>query len=201
MNKAFSTYALQSITSSYPHTPLEEYRHLRQDNQLEALERQAKTESIATSSTSNDTASAIKVTEIIDKDDPRASSIEMKSVIKEEVRDLLQRGTFKVMLKEELPDGANALTARFVSAIKSNADGQVKYKARYFIGGHRDKLKHYMVHRAQTLQASSSRLLLALAAAHDFEVWTLDVNLNSLQSTKLLEGCVFVKNPAPEFEL
>ena len=63
------------------------------------------------------------------------------------------RGTFKVILREELPDGANALTARFVLAIKSNADGQVKYKARYVIGGHRDRLKQYLVHGAQALQA------------------------------------------------
>ena len=81
------------------------------------------------------------------------------------------------MLKEELPDGANALTARFVLAIKSKADDRIKYKARYVIGGHRDKLKHFMVHGAQTMQASSSRLLLAIAAAHNFEVWTSDVQL------------------------
>ena len=201
LNRAFSTYASKSSTSSYPHTPLEEYRQLHQDNQVEALERRAKTKSIATSSTPNNTASAIQVTEIIDKDDPRASSIEMKNAIKEEVGDLLRRGTFKVILKEELPDGANALTARFVLAIKSNADRQVKYKDRYIIGGHRDNLKHYMVHGAQTLRASSSRLLLALAAAHDFEVWTSDVKLAYLQSTKPIERRVFVKNPAPEFEL
>ena len=73
-------------------------------------------------------------------------------------------------MKEELPNGANALTARFVLAIKSNTDGQVKYKARYVIGGHRDELKQYLVHGAQTLQASSARLLLALAAIHGFDV-------------------------------
>ena len=60
-------------------------------------------------------------------------------------------------------------------AIKPNADGQVKYKERYVTGSHRGKLKHYMAHGAQTLQASSSRLLLALAAAHGFDVWTSDV--------------------------
>ena len=87
-----------------------------------------------------------------------------------EVRDLLQRGAFRVMLKEELPGGSNALTARFVLAIKSNADGAIKYKARYASGGHRDKLKHFMVHGAQTLQASSSWLLLALASTHSFPV-------------------------------
>ena len=120
---------------------------------------------------------SIQVTEIVDKDDPRSMCTEMHQAKMKEVRDLLQRGAFRVMLKEELPGGSNALTARFVLAIKSNADGAIKYIARYDIGGHRDKLKHFIVHGAQTLQASSSRLLLALALMHFFPVWTSDVKL------------------------
>ena len=105
------------------------------------------------------------------------------------------------MKREDLRDGANSLTARFVLAIKSTADGRYKYKARYVIGGHRDKLKHYMVHGAQTLQASSARLLLALASSFNFELWTSDIKLAYLQSTKPLKRKVFIHNPAPEFEL
>lgn len=67
----------------------------------------------------------------------------MKDAVSNEVGDLDRRGTFKVIPKEEFLDGANALTAQFVLAIKSNADGQVKYKARYIIGGHRDVLKQF----------------------------------------------------------
>ena len=110
------------------------------------------------------------MTEVIDKDESRAMSSEMREAKMKEVKDLLQRGTFRVMLKEELLDGANPLTKRFVRAIKSNADGVIKYKARYVIGGHRDKLKHSMADGAQTLQASSSRLLFALASMHSFPV-------------------------------
>ncbi len=72
----------------------------------------------------------------------------MRAAIDREVCDLFRRGTFKVILKEELPDRANALTARFFLAIKSNPHGKIKHKARYVIGGHRDRLKHYIVHGA-----------------------------------------------------
>lgn len=63
------------------------------------------------------------MTEIISKNEERATAPEMIAAIKQEVNDLLRRGTFKVILREELPDGANAITARFVLAIKSTADG------------------------------------------------------------------------------
>ena len=58
-----------------------------------------------------------------------------------------------------------------------------------------------MVHGAQTLQTSSARLTLRLAAAYDFEVRASDIKLPYLQSTKRLERRVFINNPAPEFEL
>ena len=94
---------------------------------------------------------SINITETINKDDPRVNSPQMRQAVLDEVKDLLRRGTFKVILKGELPDGANALTARFVLAIKSSTDGKVKYKARYVIGAHRDILKYFMVHGAQTV--------------------------------------------------
>ena len=103
------------------------------------------------------------ITEVIEESDPRARSPEMQATKLQEVRDLLNRGTFKDILKEKLPEGANALTARFVLAIKSKIDGHIKFKARYVVGGHRDKLKQFMVHGAQTLQAPSARLIVALA--------------------------------------
>ncbi len=68
-----------------------------------------------------------------------------------EVQDLMSRGTFKVVDRSELPENPNALTPRFVLAMKSNEDDQLRFKARYVIGGHRDKLKHYMIDGAQTL--------------------------------------------------
>ena len=144
---------------------------------------------------------ATRMTEVIDKNHLRASSIEMRNAINYELQDLLRRRTFKFILKEELLDGANALTARFVLAIKSKAGEQVKYKARYAIGGHRDFMKHYILHGAQTLQPSSARLLLALATMYVFAVRSSDVKLAYLQSTEPFLRRIFIKNPAPEFVL
>ena len=125
----------------------------------------------------------------------------MKAAIIQEVQGFLPRGTFKVILREEIPDGANALTARFVLAIKSNADGKIKFKAGYVIDDHPDKLKRYLAHGAQTIQFSCTRLVIALVSGQNFAIWSSDVKLAYLQSSEPLSRCVLIKTPAPEFEL
>lgn len=80
-----------------------------------------------------------------------------------EINFLLERGAFSVILREDvLPDG-NVLRGRFVLAIKSNSDENIKLKSRYVIGGHKDKIKHYIVHSAENLHPQSIRLLFVLA--------------------------------------
>lgn len=106
-----------------------------------------------------------------------------------------------MILLEELADGANALTVLFVLAIKPTTDGQIKYKARYVVRGHRGILKHYMVHGAQTLQASSGCFPIAIASIFGFKLWSSDVKLAYLPSTEPLCRRVFIKKPAPELEL
>ena len=69
------------------------------------------------------------------------------------------------------------------------------------MGGHREQMKHYLVYGAQSLQPSSIRLLLAMAAMHCFDVWSTDVKLGYLQSSEPVARRFFVNNPAPEFEL
>ena len=105
-------------------------------------------------STETDTGPAttgVHLTEIIPLGDPRAYSAEMTAAKKAEIRSLLERKTFKVILKEELPTNGNILPGRFVLAIKSTEDGKIKHKARYVIGGHRGKFKDLMVHSTSTL--------------------------------------------------
>lgn len=52
---------------------------------------------------------SVQVTEIGEKGDPRANSLEMHNAIKGVVSDIVGRYTFKTMLKIDLTDDANAL--------------------------------------------------------------------------------------------
>lgn len=143
----------------------------------------------------------ILATEILDVDDERSMSEEMKKAKLTEIHNLLKRGTFKAVLSEEIPQDATVLNGRFVLAIKSTVDGKTICKARYVIGGHRDKFKRFIVHSLSTIQPHSVRLLLSLALIFDFEVWSSDVKQAYLQSMAKMYRDVYIRNPTEEFEL
>lgn len=60
-------------------------------------------------------------------------------------------------------------------AIKLKVDCAIIHKVRIVIGGHRDKIKEFMVHFTQTLQPLYKHQLPALFAVFDFQVWTAGV--------------------------
>lgn len=76
----------------------------------------------------------------------------MDKANKKEIRNLLEIGTFKVVLKEDVPKNANVLPGIFVLSTKFKSDVHTKYMGRYIIGVHRELYVQFMVHSATTLQ-------------------------------------------------
>jgi hypothetical protein len=105
---------------------------------------------------------------------------------------LLERGTFKVVLREEIRKNDPVMKGRFVSVIKNRDTNQEVYKARYVVQAFLDPLKQRAVHNSPILRQDTSRLALALASICGFEVWTLDIWQAILQAAneKMRGNCL-----------
>ena len=119
---------------------------------------------------STDVEDDVFLTEVLSPNDPRASSARMREAKKTEIKGLLERGTFKVIFREEVPLDGNVLPGRFIPTIKTTEDREETFKARYVIKGHRDRHKAFKVHTSQTLQPVSVRLMLSFTSIFGFEV-------------------------------
>lgn len=82
--------------------------------------------------------------------------------------------------------------------IKRADTGEMKSKGRLFLGGHRDKGKHNMVHTASTLSHSTVCILLATASILGLDVYTEDVLQAFLQAASLQHRRIFVKSDVLE---
>jgi hypothetical protein len=107
--------------------------------------------------------------------DPRANSEQMNAAKREEILNLIRRGTFKLVT---LPEKHNEdiVPSRLVLAIKHSATGETKCKARFTVGRHKDKLTHSMVHTASTLSQTLFECCLLL---HRFLEWTFGAKMSN----------------------
>lgn len=99
------------------------------------------------------------ITEVIQPHDPRAWKF--SDAINKEIRGLIERGTWRVVLREEFPDNKNTLKGRFVLAIKDEGTGKEIWKARFVIQAYRYKLKKLMVHDINVIKNYSIKLIIA----------------------------------------
>lgn len=114
------------------------------------------------------------MTEVLDPTGDCALSPKKAAAKQLEIRNLIERGTFKFILKYELPSYGNILPGRFLLAIKSPVDGKVMFCARYVIGSHHEKMQHLLFHSSVTSQLQSVRLLLGLTSIVGFHLCTAD---------------------------
>lgn len=68
-----------------------------------------------------------------------------------EICDLLRKGSLNAVLVEEGSKDGNVIPGRFVLAINSNLIGKTKHRARFVVHDHCDKLKEIMVQSSETL--------------------------------------------------
>lgn len=104
----------------------------------------------------------VHLTEILSPDDPRTALF--NDAKQKEIKGLIDRGTWKLICKDEVLDNANILGGRFVLAIKDAGADKEIWKARFVVQGFRDKLKEFLVHDTSTARQHSTRVLVGLAS-------------------------------------
>lgn len=116
--------------------------------------------------------------------------------MKEEIRALEDNGTWTI---EDLPMGKKAIGCKWIYKIKYNADGSIeRHKARLVIHGNRQvEGVDYNETFAPTEKIVTVRIILAVAAAKNFELHQMDVHNAFLHGD--LEEEVYMKLP-PGFE-
>ena len=115
-----------------------------------------------------------------------------KAAIKEEYEALINTGTW--VLEEPTP-GANVIGSKWVFKTKRDETGRiVRYKARFVAQGFSQVAgQDYFDTYAPVAKLSSIRIILALAAALDWELDNMDVETAFLQSA--VEELIFVRQP------
>lgn len=131
--------------------------------------------------------------------DPRASTTSMSDGTRAEIKGLMKRGTCKTILKEDFPLDTNVLPGRFVLALESAVDIDIKFKARFVIAVHLDRMKGMTVHDAATVQPQSIRPLLHIAEMNSFRIWRSDVRKAYIQYLEPISRELIIKKPAPGF--
>jgi hypothetical protein len=137
------------------------------------------------------------ITEIIKPVDPRTEKFDEAK--RKEIQGLIDRGTWRVVAKEEVSDNANILGKRFVLAIKDGGTDKEVWKARFVVQGYRHDLKTSLVHDTATSRQHSSCVLVGLAAIFGFNLFSTDVTQSYLQSAEMLLRDYI--NPTKEFSM
>ena len=89
-------------------------------------------------------------TEVQHPRDPRAGLFD--DAKRKEILELVERGTFMLVLEEEAGQNLNLIPSIYVLAINHSGDSSTVYKARLVLGGHRDKENRSVVHNTYNLK-------------------------------------------------
>jgi hypothetical protein len=90
----------------------------------------------------------VHLSEMIGPSDPRA--VLFDAAKQKEIQGLIERGTWKVILKVEMSENPNIMGGRLEVTIKDSGTSKKRYKARYVVQGFRDKKNTSLVHDAST---------------------------------------------------
>ena len=107
-----------------------------------------------------------------------------KDAISKELNGLIQNQTWVVMRHDDLPDDVNLMSCHMVFTVKRNSDGSIeKFKCRLVANGNTQRYGVDFDRIFSTVvKVSTIRLVLAVAAARDYNLTSIDVKQAYLQA-------------------
>lgn len=117
----------------------------------------------------------VHTTQIIHQGVPWATLPEMTDVVKDMVKELLDRKPFNIVLQEDSSPNSNVIPIRFLLAIKPSKGNSVKFKARFFTKGHQGKLKKIILNSSETIQSSWVTIPLSFTVVNHWDICSSDV--------------------------
>ncbi len=123
---------------------------------------------------------SVLITDVLHHYDPRMRSEQSDRARRQEIENLVRRGTWELVLEEDVPPGSKIISGSFVIAVKDVETDKPIFKARSIAHGHRDAGKHNLVHDSTNVRQSSIRMLIAPAAIMGFDIWTENISQTHL---------------------
>lgn len=114
-----------------------------------------------------------------------------------ELKDLVKRGTWKIVFKEDVSKDSNILVERLVLVIEDSGTDKEVWKTRFFVQGYRGRLKTSLVRYTATSRQQSTKILIGIVALFGFHIFLSDVTRAYLKSAETLMRNIFIK-PPPE---
>lgn len=142
----------------------------------------------------------ILITEVLHSIDSRCRLPGFEATRRKEIEDILAKETWRVVLRDEVPNEANILGARFVLALKDVEKAEPVFKDRLFRQGHRDREMAALFHDSTNMNQTSIKALTAIAAVFRYDVWKTYISQAYLESRMRLLADVYIL-PSKEFNL
>ena len=133
-----------------------------------------------------------------DNDDDISKLPQFTSSRQKEVAGLLEKGVFKLVNSEDVPDDARVFNSRFVDEIKNPGTDKAFEKSRLVVQAYNDLNKDLVLTQSPTIQRVSQRLIICLTATFQNEstkLYLRDVTQAYVQSNSELNRDFYIRPP------